>query len=100
MTVEYFLKDFETANCSVSFFVRIRIQDNASEPDYISIDNVKTNEKLVIKKANDAAGDEWKICLISRHPLNAAKNWIEENKNEIFEWTNWKLNRRIFVNLN
>jgi hypothetical protein len=83
------------ANRSVSFFVRIRIQDNGNvQPDYIAFDNAKTNENLVIKTKMDG---NWKKLLISRYPLNAAKNWIEANENEISEWHTSKLNRKIYM---
>jgi hypothetical protein len=85
------------ANHSVSFFVRIRVKihDNDNvQPDYISFDNAKTNEKMVIKTKMDG---QWKKLFISRYPLNAAKNWIETNENEIAEWHTSQLNRKIYV---
>jgi ABC-type proline/glycine betaine transport system substrate-binding protein len=57
----------------------------------ISFENVKTNEKLVLKKMD--YGDQ--NLLIARYPLNAAQSWIESNENEICEWDNAKLDRKI-----
>jgi hypothetical protein len=86
------------ANHSVSFFIRTRITDNDKvQPDYISFNNIKTNEKLVIKTKCDPHCHWSKILLISRHPLNAAKSWIEANESE---WNTSKLNRKIYVNMN
>jgi hypothetical protein len=83
------------AKDAVSFFVYTIIWENNVEN--ISIDNVKTKEKLVIKtKAAD--DDRWKIMLmIARYPLNAAKSWIEANEKEIAEWDGRKLDRKISV---
>jgi hypothetical protein len=57
--------------------------------------NVKTGEKLVIKEAK--FNERWITLLISRHPLKAAKKWIEANEEEILEWNADKLNRRIYL---
>jgi hypothetical protein len=35
--------------------------------------------------------------MISRHPLGAAKEWIEANEKEICEWNPWKVDRRIIL---
>jgi hypothetical protein len=93
--LEYF-QDFEMANHAVSFFIL-----TGSYPDDIfediSIDNVKTNEKLVIKNIDD---DEWSSTsklLVSRYPLNAAKSWIEANEKEIAEWNGEELDRKIIL---
>jgi hypothetical protein len=74
-----------------SFFIYTKIDQDANVED-ISFENVKTNEKLVIRKMEEYR--DW-MLLIARHPLNAAKSWIEENEEEISEWQNWKLKRII-----
>jgi hypothetical protein len=75
----------------VSFFICINInRDDNFEG--ISFENVKTNEKLVIK----TKVFWWKLLLIMRYPLNAAKNWIEANEEEISEY-NRKLDRKIIM---
>jgi hypothetical protein len=81
------------ANNPISFFIYTSIYWKYNAKD-ISIDNVKTNEKLVIKKMKEDGERKW---LISRYPLNAAKKWIETNEKEIYEWkwNNGKLNRKI-----
>jgi hypothetical protein len=73
-------QDFEMANIPASYFIHVGIGDN-DVPD-TSFENVKTQEKLVIKKKRDY---KWKL-LISRYPLEAAKSWIETDKKEITEW--------------
>jgi hypothetical protein len=92
-------KDFERSNNSVSFFIllRIRIGGNGNfRGTFFSGENVKTDEKLVIKVKEF---NEWWITLmISRHPFKAAKQWIEANEEEIFQWdTKINPNRRIIL---
>jgi hypothetical protein len=84
-------QDFQLAkhaDHAVSFFIYAIIRrDNNVEAN--SFDNLQTNEKLVIKKANYDAHyrhDEWKTLLIARYPLKAAKQWIEANEQEIMQW--------------
>jgi hypothetical protein len=77
------------ANNPVSFIIYIRLNYFVFED--ISKKNVKTNEKLVIKKIDDDK------MLISRYPLNAAKSWIEAYEREIIEWDYKKLNRIINI---
>jgi hypothetical protein len=59
----------------------------------ISLENNKTNEKLVVK----AGGmyEEEERLLISRRPLKAAKRKIEEDEKEIFEWNEYIGPKRI-----
>jgi hypothetical protein len=77
------------ANDPASFIIYTRLETDCVVED-ISVENVKTNEKLVIKKNDDNTE-----MLISRYPLNAAKSWIEANEKEIFEWNREKLDRKI-----
>jgi hypothetical protein len=79
------------ANQAVSFLIYTLIDWETNVEDS-SIENVKTNEKLVIKTES---GNMWKNVLISRFPLNAAKSWIEANEEEVLEWETEKLNRKI-----
>jgi hypothetical protein len=91
-----YLQDFKIAKAdhAVRFFIYAHIYRDDNVED-ISIDNVKTNEKLVIKKAN--RGDVWEELMISRYPLNAAKSWIEANEKEIAEWNGVELDRNIVL---
>jgi hypothetical protein len=70
------------ANHPASYFIHVGISQN--DVPGISIENVKTQEKLVIEAKIDHG--KWKNLLISRYPLNAAKSWIEANEKEITEW--------------
>jgi ABC-type proline/glycine betaine transport system substrate-binding protein len=81
---------------SVSFFIRTLIRDK-DNVEGISFENAKTNEKLVIK-TESAHDDGWKMLMVSRYPLKAAKSWIEANENEISEWNKEKLYRKINMN--
>jgi hypothetical protein len=80
------------ANDPASFFIYVDIGENIED---ISLENLKTSEKLVIKMKPNG---NWKMLLISRYPLKAAKNWIEANEKEISEWiTSTYLDRRIYM---
>jgi hypothetical protein len=89
-------QDFNIATQAVSFFIDNMIFEDDKFED-ISFDNVKTNEKLVIKMK---AGGYWKRMklLIARYPLNAANNWIEANEKEMTEWNRENLERKIVLN--
>jgi hypothetical protein len=76
------------ANDPASFIIYTKLE-NYCVVEEISLKNVKTNEKLVIKKMDDDK------MLISRYPLNAVKSWIEAYEKEIIEWDGRKLNRQI-----
>jgi hypothetical protein len=80
----------------VSFFIYTYIDQNDNVED-ISFENVKTNEKLVVKTGIYDNGWMLQKLLVSRYPLNAAKSWIEANEKEIYEWTRWELNRKIII---
>jgi hypothetical protein len=81
------LQDFKRAYNPVCFFINTSIHWYETVEN-ISIDNVKTNEKLVIKTKSVGS---WKKLMISRYPLNAAKSWVESYEKEITEWdTNHK----------
>jgi hypothetical protein len=90
-------QDFQEATHPVSFFISAIIRRNNIED--ISIDNVKTNEKLVIEtKGADADGFGQKFTLmVGRYPVKATKNWIEANEKEIDEWDGEKLNRKMIL---
>jgi hypothetical protein len=61
------------------------------------MDNVKTNEKLVIKIPILGDGDEEGMIMIWRYPVKAAKNWIEANEKEITQWDSEKLDRKMIL---
>jgi hypothetical protein len=56
-----------TSERAQSFFHTVQVQS-------FSLDNDKTNEKLVIKEATH----RWGPMTISRYPTEAAEEWIEE----------------------
>jgi hypothetical protein len=83
------------AKHAVSFFIYVTdLQHNVED---ISVENDKTKEKLVIKQTQDQVwGDlEEKTLVISRYPVNVAKNWIVANQEEITWWHGDSLNRHI-----
>jgi hypothetical protein len=86
-------QDFNEANHAVSFFIYSSIY-RYNNLD-ISIDNVKTNEKLVIKITN--RGDVEGMLMIWRYPVKATKKWIEAYEKEIDEWDGEKLDRKMIL---
>jgi hypothetical protein len=58
----------------VSFFIHLNHFLTAHTVQSFSLDNSKTNEKLVIKGATR----RWGPMTISRYPMEAAEAWIEE----------------------
>jgi hypothetical protein len=66
-------KDFIEARQPISFFIYL-INFRAATVQILSLDNIKTNEKLVIKGATRKAG----YLTISRYPIEAAEDWIEK----------------------
>jgi hypothetical protein len=86
-SVKCFLQDFLMATDPVTFFIRI-ILPKASRPQKgISVDNGKTNERLLtrMEDAEFLAWDEV-LMLISRYPQASTKEWIDENEKEVLEW--------------
>jgi hypothetical protein len=81
------------ANDPVSFFIYTRIYVY-SDVESISLENAKTNEKLVIKKMEGYYDVDFNV-LISRYSLDADKSWIEANEKEIIEWNDRELDRKI-----
>jgi hypothetical protein len=55
---------------AISFF--IRLNRSASDPNELELQNEETNEKLKIQLIDE---DD---VLISRHPIGANEEWIEE----------------------
>jgi hypothetical protein len=80
------------ADNPISFFIYTSIIWKHNVQD-ISIDNVKTNEKLVIQMKSNPY---WKKLMIWRYPLNAAKWWIEANEKAINQ-CRWKIDRKINI---
>jgi hypothetical protein len=74
------------ANQAVSFSAFITGYHNAAIVQSISLANDKTQEKLVIE-GNDGP-DPAKFVKISRYPMGATEEWIEEMENFIHdvEW--------------
>jgi hypothetical protein len=62
------------ANQPVSFFIHLNYFWAAHTVQSFSLENLKTNEKLVIK----GAARRWGPMTISRYPMEAAEEWIEE----------------------
>jgi hypothetical protein len=80
------------ANHAASFFIYTSVNRKHNVQD-ISIDNVKTNEKLVIQTKSNP---NWKKLMIWRYPLNADKSWIEANEKAINQ-CRWKIDRKINI---
>jgi hypothetical protein len=92
-------QDFLEANNAVSFFIRLDVPKHF-KPE-ISLENNKTNERLVFKAVSE--GKETVIygeqrLLISRHSSKDAKHKIEEEEKEISEWNKYRGPRRIYLN--
>jgi hypothetical protein len=88
-------QDFLEADHAVSFFIRIAVPKSFQLK--ISLNNNKTNEKLVVKAEAELAGlrrYEQRL-LISRHPSTAAKHKLEEDEKQIFEWDHYAEAKRI-----
>jgi hypothetical protein len=62
------------ARQSNSFFIHLDNFRDADTVQSFSLDNVKTNEKLMIKGATR----RWGHMTISRYPMEANEEWIEE----------------------
>jgi hypothetical protein len=87
-------QDFLDSNKSISFFIRLTVPKNLQQPE-ISLDNKKTNEKLVIKAGAGKSEDQDKLLMISRYSSKTAKHKIEEDEKEILEWHNYRGPKRI-----
>jgi hypothetical protein len=69
-----FFKDFMEARLPISFFIHLDHFRDADTVQSFSLDNAKTNEKLVIKRVTRRSDS----MTISRFPMDAAEEWIEE----------------------
>jgi hypothetical protein len=62
------------------------------------MENKDTKEKLVVKKTELSGNTTYqKIVLISRYSLDAGKQWIEANEQEVMDWDFDTQNDRIYV---
>jgi hypothetical protein len=86
-------QDFLEASNAVSFFISLEVPKNFQLE--ISLENNKTNEKLLVK--TQAGKYDSQRLLISRHSSKAAKNKIEEEEKEITEWECYDGPRRIHL---
>jgi hypothetical protein len=89
-----FSQDFVEADHAVSFSIRLAVPENFQQE--FSLNNKKTNEKLVIKLK---VKPYEKILLITRHALNAAKHKIEKDEREILEWNQYRGPKRICLDI-
>jgi hypothetical protein len=64
------------ANQAVSFFAYI--DGNAANAQSLSLDNNKTQEKLVIKVIGPSLTRRGNYVTISRYPMGAKEEWIKE----------------------
>jgi hypothetical protein len=88
----------------VSFFVRLQAPRAFPVHD-ITLTNGQTKEKLVVKNAEariKEAGGPFRrhgifFVLISRYPMGAGKEWIEENEEEALNWFDEKYYQEIIV---
>jgi hypothetical protein len=87
------------ADCPVCFFIRIWVTDydKVEWQRDISQKNVKTQERLVIKKVshNPKRCLDERLRLISRYPLGATKQWVEANEEAVLDWKFWDQCRQI-----
>jgi hypothetical protein len=91
----------------VSFFIRVYMAkeyfDLEKEDIEMSCENGKTKEKLLTKlqdmkvKPIKLGGEKTKrvLLLISRYPMGAGKQWIEENEREALDFDFSKQQRQI-----
>jgi hypothetical protein len=86
-------QDFVEANHAVSFFIRVNVPVNFQQQ--ISLNNDKTNEKLVVKAEVYEKGSDGNKLLISRHSSKAAKHKLEEDEKEVLEWEDYRGYKRI-----
>jgi hypothetical protein len=91
--IEYFLQDFKMANKPSCFLIHISYDQNKNLP-HICLDNVETNEQLVIKVTKWLHGRQ---MVISRYPSEAAKDWVEANEKEICDWDGRKIDRKFIL---
>jgi hypothetical protein len=69
------LQDFLEANQAVTFFIKLEKFRGAASAQSLTLENRKTLEKLVIKRAN---GD-YDPVTISRYPMwTNEEEWVEE----------------------
>jgi hypothetical protein len=91
-------QDFLEADHAASFYIRLILPENF-KPE-ITLENNKTNEKLVVKVKAPARKYDAHRLLISRRSSKVAKNKIEEEEKEITEWSYYGGPRRICLTRN
>jgi hypothetical protein len=105
--LKFSFQDFQKATHPIPFFICIRIdcpEDFQSQVD-ICLKNGQTNE-LFMTKLGKAAPDphvfydedegckEEDVLLISRHPIAATKQWIDEMEKDVLDWNIYKMQKR------
>jgi hypothetical protein len=85
------------ANQAVSFFASFWFIDTAANVQSISLDNHKTQEKLVIQ-GNDLHPKI--LVTISRYPMGPTEEWIEENAKSIYRQQERKIEVDVNIYLN
>jgi hypothetical protein len=100
-------QDFLKATQPSSFVIRI-VVDRGDHREDICMQNDKTKEKLVIKRAHSNGikiDNEDRLLLISRHPLDATDEWVRQNEARALHWDfgsqmrQIRLNRRVEIAL-
>jgi hypothetical protein len=83
----------------IPFFICIRIscpEAFHSQVD-ICLKNDKTNERFMTKLAKTTPEPDYleeDVLLISRHPIAATKQWIDEMEKEVLDWNFSKVQKR------
>jgi hypothetical protein len=90
----------------IPFFICIRISCTEafqSQGD-ICLKNGQTNERFMTKLAKAAPDQDYfnedgveDALLISRHPIAATKQWIDEMEKEVLDWKFNKQKRTIYL---
>jgi hypothetical protein len=103
--MDIFFQDFLMATYPTAFFIRIGLPKASFHPEeehIFILRNDETNEKLAttMEEARPLGLPdeyEWEevVLLVSRHPLESTKKWIEENKKEVLDWDFAEMNSMI-----
>jgi hypothetical protein len=105
----FLYQDLLLAKDAVSYFIGIQTEPPWSPVNMETVTNLKTNERIECKQGrvlNWVCGrhnlikslnypNKPPLLLISRYPLDAAQEWIDENEKEILERKVHKRRRRI-----
>jgi hypothetical protein len=68
------IQDFLEASQAVSFFIKFKIFHDDANVQFLTLENGKTQEKLVIKRETEG----YDYVSISRYPMRTNEEWIQE----------------------